>query len=501
MEIRRPESVGGYVQSMQASAPASEPAGPPAVGLETDRVQLGARPGPGRPEPGPAGQVTSRPETALPSSASPPPPSPERARSDAVLARGEALALEVLKRDTHLARQPGEEQPLSVLAAGGTHFEALWTRDACWGCLGLLASGRDPGTVRDTLEALLNRQRPTGEMPRRQGNHSNLTAMIGDFLHLPLRNCDDLDQVEFRNERDACQYDGNALPLIAAAEYASQTGDTAFLKENYQALTRAADWLQRQDEEWMRACQQRRELIDQNPSSDWKDVVGRHGVVAYTNAVAYQGHRSMAAIDRLLGNPEKADQRETFAGVLKRDFNTRLWDEKAGYYRDSEADGRFSPDGNILALVYGLAEGRRAERVLQRLDRVADAGPLPFQAAEENYPESYVPLWLRAAGLGHYHDAMVWPWQGAAFSVAAARHGRPDMAREALEKMAAAADRDGTFYEIYTPGGDPRPVRTWAYESERDFLWSAGTYLWALKELRQAEGTPEGSRPAPAAGS
>jgi len=52
----------------------------------------------------------------------------------------------------------------------------------------------------------------------------------------------------------------------------------------------------------------------------------------------------------------------------------------------------------------------------------------------------------------------------------------------------------GTFYEIYTPGNQPRPVRTWAYESERDFLWGAGTYLWALQELREAEGGQAPSR-------
>lgn len=479
MDIRRLEGFRGYPQAAQGL----ETATPSPTGTPGDQVLLGARPDQDGCGSKPYGPPT--PQAPPPSSAATP---PTKAQGGGVLARAEELAHQVLRRDTHLTHQPGESRKLSVLAAGSTHFEALWTRDACWGCLGLLASGRDSGTVRDTLQAILNRQRPSGEMPRRQGNHKNTTAMIGDFLHLPLQNMKELDQVEFRNERDAFQYDGNALPLIAAAEYATRTGDVAFLEENYLELTRGADWLQRQDEQFLKTPERRLDLIDQDPSSDWKDVVGREGVVAYTNAVTYQAHRSMATIDRLLGHPETAEKREAFAAALKEDFNQRLWDEKSGHYRDSEADARFSPDGNILAVVYGLAEGPRADRVLESLDRVADSGPLPFQAAAENYPKSYVPLWLRAAGLRHYHDAFVWPWQGAAFAVAAARQGRTDMAREALEKVAAAADRDGTFFEIYTPGDEPRPVRTWAYESERDFLWGAGTYLWALQELREAEG-------------
>ena len=486
MKIHRSESPAGLPGTTQSppSAPARRAERGAAPGFGADRVQLGRAPEPPAlgPAPGAPGGAPS------PSTPAPAPPSPERVRSDALLARGEAIAHRVLEVDTHRAAQPGEPQPLAVLAAGGTHFEALWTRDASWGCLGLVASGRDPGTVRDTLHALLNRQKLDGEMPRRQGNHLSLTQMVGDFLHLPLRNCDNLVKAEYRNERDALQYDGNALPLIAAAEYAARTGDKAFLQENYQALTRAADWLQQQDEGRLKVAPGRLDLIDQAPSSDWKDVVGRHGVVAYTNALAYQGHRAMAALDRMMGNPEKAAAREAFAGVLKQDFNQRLWDEKAGHYKDSEVDGRFSPDGNILALVYGLADDGKAERIFQKLERTAEDQPLLFPAAEEDYPGSYIPVWLKAGGMEHYHDAMVWPWQGAAFAVAAARHGRTELAREALEKMASAAERDGTFYEIYTPGANPHPVRTWAYESERDFLWSAGTYLWAVNELRAAEG-------------
>ncbi len=40
------------------------------------------------------------------------------------------------------APQPGEDQPLSMLAAEATHFEALWSRDVCRGCLGRVVSGQ-----------------------------------------------------------------------------------------------------------------------------------------------------------------------------------------------------------------------------------------------------------------------------------------------------------------------------------------------------------------------
>jgi len=228
-------------------------------------------------------------------------------------------------------------------------------------------------------------------------------------------------------------------------------------------------------------------LINQPPSGDWKDVVGREGIIAYTNAVNYQAHKSMAEIDRLMGNTDKAAHRDKFAGRLKADFNRRLWDEKNGYYRDAENNQVFSPDGNILAVIYGLADQQQADSIFKKFEEMSKDHPLPFPATGQEYPDSYIPIWLKLAGMEHYHDRMFWPWQGAALAVAAARTGRTEVARQMLAEVGQAAIRDGTFYEIYTPDRDPKPVHTWAYHSEPDFLWGAGTYLWAVKELREAE--------------
>jgi hypothetical protein len=126
MDIRRLEGFRGYPQASQGL----ETATPSPTGTPGDQVLLGARPDQDGCGSKPYGPPTT--QAPPPSSAATP---PTKAQGGGVLARAEELAHQVLRRDTHLTHQPGESRKLSVLAAGSTHFEALWTRDVgdVWG--------------------------------------------------------------------------------------------------------------------------------------------------------------------------------------------------------------------------------------------------------------------------------------------------------------------------------------------------------------------------------
>lgn len=402
---------------------------------------------------------------------------------DCIISKGEELARKVLNKDTHKVTAEGHKRKLSILTAGSDHFEALWTRDACFGSMGILEHGKHAPQVKGSLQAIFDRMLPTGQLPRLESEIKNTWMMAASALHIKMPEISKLDIVDYKNELGAYQFDANALPIITSEEYLKATGDINFIKHNYNKLSAAADWLEEMDNSRMKAC-----LIDQPPSGDWKDVVRRGGVVSYTNVLSYQAQKSMAQIDRLLGNNEKAEHRETFAAGLKEDFNKRLWDDKHGYYKDTESTNMFSPDGNILALIFGLADEKQSASIFKKFEEIDKKEPLPYQAAEKSYPSDYIPIQLKLAGMEHYHDEMVWTWLGSAFAVAAVRSGKLELAKKVLAKIAERAVNDGTFYEVYTTGKDPKPMSTWwAYHSEPDFLWGAGTYLWAARELHQAE--------------
>jgi len=402
----------------------------------------------------------------------------QTAESEPGLAAGQAakIAMAVLKKNTFDVELPGIGTR-RVLTAGSDHFKTLWTRDACFGMLGLIEDPAGRQVVRDTLQSFFDRAGGSGQLPRRMGDRGNPTLMVYSFFGIKTPDPKKLSTTEYINELNVPQYDATILPIILALEYYKAGGDRAFIETNYTALKQAAKWLEASDSR----------LIDQPGGADWKDVLKRSGEVAYTNVLLYKAFASMAELNALMG--EDVSHNKEYAEKLKREINTRIWDDKLGYYKDSAGVSAFSADGNMLALIWGVADAEKSAKVFAKLEYLLDNGPLPFPALEGEYSAANVPFWLKLAGMRHYHDKCIWPWQGNVLAVAAARAGKRDLAMKAINKVAAQAVKDGTFYEVYeNKNGKVAPVRSLFYRSEPDFTWSAGTFLWAAREINAAFG-------------
>jgi glycogen debranching enzyme len=405
----------------------------------------------------------------------------QEVKAKPILEQGKALARKVIKKDTFEVTFPGKPGTRHIITAGSDHFKSLWTRDACFASFGLLYDKEGQKIVKDILQSFFDRADAGGQIPRRQGDYGNPFLMLLSFLGFETPAPKKLDRYEYVNDLNAYQFDSTALPLILAHEYYKLTGDKAFLEQNYEVMNKSIAWLEKMD------TQQKQRLIDQPGSGDWKDITRRSGIVTYTNVLLHQAFKSMADLNREMGDFHRAEHNQKYAQTIKDDINTQLWDEKLGYYKDSDEVDKFSPDGNILAIIFEVADKRKAGKIFNKLEDFMNHSPLPYPALEGDYPDEYVPLWAKIAGVRHYHDRHIWPWQGNVLAVAAAKTGRIELAEQALKKVAAQAVKDGTFYEIYQPEGKLEPVKTSFYKSEPDFLWSAGTYLWGYRELKEAK--------------
>ncbi len=434
---------------------------------------------------GPAGGPAAGAPGAVPPASAPrlsevPAPAaeqPEQIAPDTLQAR--ELAFAAIRKDTFSVEVPGQSAPREVVTAGSDHFKTLWTRDACFSMYGLVGDERGRKIMKDTLQTFFDRASREGQLPRRMGDHTNIELVAYSVFGLKTPDLKQLAPVEYDNELKVAQLDCTALPVIQAYEYYKATGDIEFIRKNYYTLRRAAAWLARRTDGG---------LIDQPGSADWKDVMRRSGKVAYTNMLLYKAFDSMALLAEAMNDSSAAAECRGLAEATKTAINKEIWNDKTGYYRDSnEAPEAFSADGNILAVIFGVADKARTDSIMAKFEYFLKADPLPFPALEGDYPDNKVPFWMGLAGVRHYHDRFVWPWQGNVFAVAAVRAGRTDLAVKALNKVAAQAVKDGTFYEIYKlKKGEMRPVRTFIYKSEPDFLWSSGTYLWAYREVTRA---------------
>jgi glycogen debranching enzyme len=390
------------------------------------------------------------------------------AGSAATLEPAAAEALSILHKNIHAVQVPALPRNRQVIFAGGGHFGSLWARDGMYASMGLLATGDLP-TVHDTLTALLDGQRTDGLLPRRVGSGSNAIGMIRSAIGLAPSTSTDFKDYDFSKP----SVDTNPLVIWVAADYLAQSGDSAFAAKYRPVLERAAEWLYKQQEGG---------LLIQPGYGDWEDMVARGGKIMYSNALYYRALGAMAAIERQAGDPVHAATYDTRATALAAQIQATFWNPTAGHFRNSTTLEQFSPDGDLFAIVAGLATAAQTETILSRCDALLTLHPL-LPAFEGDYPNSMIPIQLRLAGIPHYHDRFEWPWLTSLYAWAAATAGDKRRATLGLSRVSTMALREGTFEEIYE-GDAPIPVKTRLYESERDFSWSAGMYLRARAALK-----------------
>jgi glycogen debranching enzyme len=400
-------------------------------------------------------------------------PAAPRLNEARTLAQAAALAREAIRKDSYAVSMPGQPGLRLITTAGSRQYKSFWTRDASFAGFGILAEPGGDKTVHDVLSSLFDRANSKGQLPRRQGSESNAKIFLRAFLGMKVPGPRSLKSADYNGTLGVPQLDATALPIILAAAYVESTGDSTFLSRYYPAMRKSLNFLSR------RAGADG--LIRQKGGSDWKDMTHRQGRVAYTNALYYKAQESLAELARGMGDAGEAARDAAGAAKTKAAINSLLWDDHRGFYKDSDLFPGLSPDGNLLSVIFGVADRRQAGRILDNLQAMMRRSGLPLQALDGSYPKGSASIWTKMSGLEHYQDEDIWPWQGNLLAVAAAQEGRPDLAREALDRVAAQAVRDGTFREVYQPGAVRAPVETWDYHAEPDFLWSAGTYLWAYR--------------------
>jgi len=103
-------------------------------------------------------------------------------------------------------------------------------------------------------------------------------------------------------------------------------------------------------------------------SVEYTCAYDRLGEKPYLNALYYKSLICMAEFADVVKDVRGAEWRE-MASNVKEVFNNRLWNEDAGAYLDSFDMEYIPQDGNALAVLYGLTEGKRTERVLETMKK------------------------------------------------------------------------------------------------------------------------------------
>jgi hypothetical protein len=182
----------------------------------------------------------------------------------------------------------------------------------------------------------------------------------------------------------------------------------------------------------------------------------------YTNVCHY---RALLAASKLFKDSSYAARAVQTKLALK-----KWW--QGSYFTDGPARDVCMTAGNLLAIVWGIADPKQARAILQRIGERRTVCPPAgfFTPGKGDVARS-----LRLAGMSDYHASTVeWSWLGA-LEIAAFRAIGEDMA--ALKRDAELRDlfeRTGDVYEVYE---NDKPLKRLLYKSEKNFAWTLGILI------------------------
>jgi glycogen debranching enzyme len=384
-------------------------------------------------------------------------------RTAALLTECRRRAIELLKRN--LTRE-GILASTPNARAQKRGYTAIFGRDAAICAIGMALSG-DAALEREALTGLVTlaaAQAPNGQIPK----FVDARNREADFWYL------------------GC-IDSTLWWLIAIAFIDTARRGRGVKRRCAREIRRALQWLLAQEH-------QRFHLLQQNEASDWADIMPRSGFVLYTNALWYH-------VKRLYRVPHAAETRASFNGlfhpfsagiaeyrrarllneyVLRKARNRDLYLSFVNFSFFGDEGDTF---GNVLAVLYGLADAPFASKILRALMRAGVHEPYPLRAVVRPIRERSA-LWRpymhrhRQNAAWQYHNGGIWPMVGGFWITALASQGMMREARAALVQLARACALDDWSFTEWLHGKRLSP------HGMPGQSWNAAAFLMAYDTLK-----------------
>jgi hypothetical protein len=366
------------------------------------------------------------------------------------IAAARQAAIEVLLHNAH-----GPFHGLPRTAGWG--YPEPYTRDLMISMLGIGASGNEElmQVMRRVLETVAANQTAHGHIP----------SLVHD-----------------KEDRGAS--DTTPLFLLAAGVYRKAAGQPHFLQ---QAVRKSLTWMEYQSPS-------DRYLVDQQPTSDWRDEQWVLGQGLFVNTVLYGALRLLGQDERADGLGKGIHRSAVTDGeghphlvegeVIKGKPYFAFWSYKI------YSSERFDLLGNSLAILFGIASPSRAERMVDWIEeecqRMRRRGDLAVDLPPNFFPfvlpgdADWHPRYARFNKPGDYHNGGVWPFVCGFYVAALVAAGKFRLAEERLmaltELVRVSRTRHlGFGFNEWIRAQTGRPIgQDWQ-------TWSAAMYLYAAR--------------------
>jgi glycogen debranching enzyme len=380
-----------------------------------------------------------------------------------------------------------ECSPIGLMASP-EGYPHVWARDSVITSLGTLYTPGHENCLRVSLKTLAGQQSELGAIP------NNVSVATGRLDHT-----------------NAGSVDSNLWFILGHLFQYRTDGNLDFLRAQWPALEKALLWLRYQDSN---GCG----LLEVHEAADWADLLANHFNILYDNVLWYATLRAMAELARVQGFEGKnyADMAED----VHHKISLVLWvGVESGENWDADASGHtewqhtlsqvdpvlvkrpyFLPYvafrdfgdycdvfGNLLAILFGVANPAQEKRILDYLHQVGIAEPYPVRVlhpiihpGNKDWREYYRNNNLNMPE--QYHNGGIWPFVGGFYVAALVKAGRINEAHRQLEKLAEVnrlgVEEEWEFNE-WCHGRTGQPM---GYPHQ---AWSAGMYVFAYHCVKE----------------
>ena len=367
-------------------------------------------------------------------------------------------AIEVLQHNAH-----GPFHGLPRTAGWG--YPEPYTRDLMLSVFGIAVSENKKllESIRKVLETLAKNQTEHGLIPSLVNDRENLGSS-----------------------------DTTPLFLLGVGIFRKVSRKKYFLNT---AVKKALNWMEYQSPS-------DRNMVAQQPTSDWRDEQWVTGYGLFVNALVY-------SYLRILGKNDKADKMHSemsrftiTGGTIHRHVHEGLVVKHKPYYAlwsyKIHSSERFDLLGNSLAILSGIASPSRAEDMISWIEEECDSmkkkGDLAVSLPPNFFP--YIkpedPDWHPRYAIfnrpGEYHNGGIWPFVSGLYVAALVAAKKYALASEKLVVLTNIIKPSNTEkvnfgFNEWIKAQDGKPMgQDWQ-------TWSAALYLYAVKCV-EVKGTP-----------
>jgi GH15 family glucan-1,4-alpha-glucosidase len=337
--------------------------------------------------------------------------------------------------------------PHGLFASGGKDgYNAIWARDSIITLIGASLEDEFRLDFKKSLITLGVHQGRTGQIPNAVDKYSDRKPHV-DFQTI----------------------DSTLWYIIGHYYYVKRYKDKTLFRKYKKSIEKAFAWLE---------CQDIGEngLLGQLPTTDWQDAFPhKYGYTINTHALYFKVLKLM-----------KQDTRN-LKDLMNNDKETKLWN--GDYYlayrwknhnKYKETGDWFDSLGNLMAIVFGLADDYRANKILAYIEKKGINRPYPvkviYPPIRENskYWRDYFKD-CDARHPWHYANAGIWTFIGGFYVLALIKQKKFKKAEHELEKL-AKANLNGNFPEWIHPHTKENYGELQA--------WNAGLFILAVKSFR-----------------